>query len=110
MVINKHVPGKSARMERTYLGEGRKRMETDARELKARVWCLENDVNVLQVCPLDDDHYKVMMVVEYSVMLLDTNKKIWCKMAISAVPSDTMSEAMEEVMQVRAAYYASKQQ
>ena len=86
-------------------------METDERELKARVWCLENDVNVLQVCPLDDDHYKVMLIVEYSVMLLEkANKKIWCKMAISAVPSHTMSEAMEEVIQVRAAYYASKQQ
>lgn len=85
-------------------------MYTDDAELKARIWCLENEVNVLQVCPLDDQQYKVMMVVEYSVMNPITNKKAWGKVAISALPDHTMSEAMEEVIQLRSAYYAPRQQ
>ena len=84
-------------------------MYTNETELQARIWCFENDVNILQVCGWEEGGF-VSVVLEYSMMDLSTNKKAWAKMAIMSDSYSIMSAAKEQVMQVRSAYYASKQQ
>lgn len=104
-------------------GKGRKHMliedigdeyskERAIQELQARVWCFENDVNILQVTPdlADGSTDRLAVVLEYAMLDIATNKKAWAKMAIMADPDSIMNTAKNEVKQVRASYYASKQQ
>ena len=86
--------------------------ERALQELQARVWCFENDVNILQVAPdlADGSTDRLAVVLEYAMLDIATNKKAWAKMAIMADTDNIMSTAKNEVKKVRASYYASKQQ
>lgn len=80
------------------------------KEAEAMVWCFENDVNVLQLASGENTITGIVAVVEYSIMNVTLNRKTWGKMALDVFPGSIMQDVKDAVLQVRACYYASKQQ